>query len=384
MRAFFACLIVLISSPFARAADFETTASNAVIMDYDTGLVLFGKEANTPIPPASMTKIMTLYIVFERLKSGALRLDDEFTVSADAWKRGGFSSGSSTMCLRPKERVRVEDLIRGVIVLSGNDAAITLAENIGGTEAAFSREMTERAHELGLDTLAFHNSTGWPDPGHQVSVHDLAKLTRLLIRDFPEEYAYFAEKEYDWCKAAPSNRYNRNPLLGVVEGADGLKTGHTSESGYGLAGSAVRNGERRIIVFSGMSSSRGRANEGERMMRAAFGDFEIKTLFTKGEKVGDAEVFLGVAASIPLVAQADIKTAIYRPNRRQLKTAFVYDGPVAAPVNAGDLLGQLIVEDDGKVIASYPLLAGASVKRKGFFGRAMAGLVSLIQGSGQE
>ncbi len=375
--------IMALLAPTAQAADFETPASHAVILDYETGLMLFGKDADTPIPPASMTKIMTLYLVFERLGSGALTLDDEFTVSADAWKRGGFSSGSSTMCLRPKERVRVEDLIRGVIVLSGNDAAITLAENIAGSEAAFSRQMTERAHELGLSSVEFHNSTGWPDPGHEVSVHDLAKLTRLIIRDFPKEYAYFAETEYDWCKAAPSNRYNRNPLLGIVEGADGLKTGHTNESGYGLAGSALRDGQRRIVVFSGMTSNRGRASEGERLIRAAFGEFEIQTLFAKGETVGEAKVSLGLAATVSLLAPDDIKSAIYRPNRRGMSTALVYDGPVAAPIEAGDIIGELVVKQDGKTIASYPLQAAQSVKRKGFFGRAMAGLVGLIQGTGE-
>ncbi|MDQ7019631.1 MAG: D-alanyl-D-alanine carboxypeptidase family protein [Robiginitomaculum sp.] len=384
MRALISIFILLGLAPMTLAAEFETPATHAVILDYDTGLVLFGHDADTPIPPASMTKIMTLYMVFERLKSGALSLDDEFTVSADAWRRGGFSSGSSTMCLRPKERVRVEDLIRGVIVLSGNDAAITLAENIAGSEAAFARQMTERAHELGLNTVQFHNATGWPDPGHEISVHDLAKLTRMIIRDFPEDYAYFSEREFDWCKAAPSNRYNRNPLLGVVPGADGLKTGHTKESGFGLAGSAVRDGKRRIIVFTGMKSSRGRASEGERLMRAAFGEFDIKTLYEKGAVVGEAKVALGKALTVPVITDQQINVAYFRPNRRSITTAFVYDGPVQAPVQKGDPIGKLVVEEKGEVKASYPLLAGASVEKKGLFGQAIAGLVGLIRGAGTE
>ncbi len=384
MRILTAFLILVSTTATTLAAEFETPASHAVILDYDTGLVLFGKDADTPVPPASMTKIMTLFMVFERLKSGALSLDTEFTVSADAWRRGGFSSGSSTMCLRPKERVRVEDLIRGVIVLSGNDAAITLAENIAGSEEAFARQMTERAHELGLSTVEFHNATGWPDPGHAISVHDLAELTRIIIRDFPEDYAYFSEREYDWCKAAPSNRYNRNPLLGVVPGADGLKTGHTKEAGYGLAASAQKDGKRRIVVFTGMTSNRGRANEGERLMRAAFGDFEIQTLYTKGAVIGDARVTLGKAASVPLVAVDDIDVSFFRPNRRAIKTVLVYDGPVRAPIQKGDPIGILQVEERGVVKATYTLQAGASVEKKGLMGQAIDGLVGLIRGAGQE
>ena len=384
MRSLIAFLIFVGMAPLARAAGFETPATHAVIMDYDTGLTLYNKDADTPIPPASMTKIMTLYMVFERIKNGALSLDDEFTVSADAWRRGGFSSGSSTMCLRPKERVRVEDLIRGVIVLSGNDAAITLAENIAGSEAAFARQMTERAHALGLKSAQFHNATGWPDPGHVISVHDLARLSRILIRDFPEDYGYFGEREFDWCKVAPSNRYNRNPLLGVFAGADGLKTGHTKQAGYGLAASAKRDGQRRIVVFEGLKTSHGRASEAERLMRAAFGEFEIKTLYGKGANVGEATVYLGTAARVPLVTEDAIKVPLYRPERGAMKAVLVYDGPVRAPVQKGEELGQLVIEKDGAQIASFPLQAGATVEKKGLFGRAIAGLVGLIRGTGRE
>ncbi len=384
MRVPFALFILFALVSFANAAEFETPATHAVILDYDTGLMLYGKDADAPVPPASMTKIMTLYMVFERLSSGSLTLDDEFTISAEAWRRGGFSSGSSTMCLRPKERVRVEDLIRGVIVLSGNDAAIALAENIAGSEDAFARQMTERAHELGLTSVQFRNATGWPDDEHVISVHDLAELSRIIIRDFPKKYAYFAEREYDWCKAAPSNRYNRNPLLGVVPGADGLKTGHTKVAGYGLATSAVRDGKRRIVVISGMTSNRGRAREGERMLRAAFGEFDIKSLYVKGAIVGDAKVVLGKAASVPLITPENINVALFKPNRRNFTTAIVYEGPIAAPVQKGDQLAMLVVEEKGVVKASYPLLAGAGVEKKGFFGLAIEGLVGLIQGTGSE
>ncbi len=384
MRVLLALLILIGTAPLVRAAEFETSATHAVILDYETGLVLFGKGADAPIQPASMTKIMTLYMVFERLRSGALTLDTEFIISADAWRRGGFSSGSSTMCLRPKERVRVEDLIRGVIVLSGNDAAIALAENIAGSEEAFARQMTERAHELGLTSVQFRNATGWPDEAHVISVHDLAELSRIIIRDFPQEYAYFAEREYDWCKAAPSNRYNRNPVLGVVPGADGLKTGHTEIAGYGLAAAVLRDGQRRIVVFSGMSSNRGRASEGERMIRAAFGEFEIKSLYTKDDVIGEAKVVLGKAVSVPLVTPEDINVALYRPNRRSITTAIVYEGPIAAPVQKGDQLAMLVVEEKGVVKASYPLLAGASVEKKGLFGLAIEGLLRLIRGAGKE
>ncbi len=380
-------LLLIVSALFilptaALAVEFETAAANAVIIDYKTGLVLYGKAADEPVPPASMTKIMTLYMVFERIKSGALSLDDEFVVSADAWKRGGFSSGSSTMCLRPKERVRVEDLIKGVIVLSGNDAAITLAENIAGSEASFARQMTERAHELGLNSVTFHNATGWPDPGHEISVHDLAALSRLIIKDFPEDYVYFAQREFDWCKAAPSNRYNRNPLLGVFAGADGLKTGHTKEAGYGLAASAVRGDERRIVVFTGMTSSRGRANEGERLMRAGFNEFGVQSLYGAGAVVGQAKVRLGQVQTVDLVTASAVDVPFYKPARRKMKAVMVYDGPLQAPLKKGANVGRLDIESGGKVVASYPLLAGADVAQKGLFGRAMEGLVNLIRGKG--
>jgi D-alanyl-D-alanine carboxypeptidase (penicillin-binding protein 5/6) len=368
----------------ALAQEFETPAPTAIILDGETGLVLFEKNAREPIPPASMTKIMTLYMVFERLASNSLSLDDEFTVSDEAWRRGGFRSGSSTMCLKPKERVRVEDLIRGVIVLSGNDAAITLAENISGSEEAFARAMTARAHELGLNSVNFLNATGWPAEGHEISAYDLAELSRMTIEKFPEYYKYYQEREYDWCKASPSNRFNRNPLLAVFDGADGLKTGHTKAAGYGLVGSAVRKDQRRIIVLSGMSSKRERVQQAERVMRAAFGEFEVKTLYQPQEVVGDVKVYLGKAKTVSVQVENIVLLGVFKPQQDKVRAHIVYEGPVAAPIAVGQKLAVLVVSSPGQPDMEIDLIASQSVARVGFFSRVGAGLVQMIQGKGSE
>lgn len=384
MRIILLITVLLAYATSSYGQGFQTKAPAAVILDGETGTVLFEKNARQPIPPASMTKIMTLYMVFERLSSGALSLDDLFTVSDDAWRRGGFRSGSSTMCLRPNQRVRVEDLIKGLVVLSGNDAAITLAENISGSEPAFAKAMTIRAHELGLSSVNFVNANGWPAESHVISVLDLARLSQMIINKFPEYYKYFAQREYDWCKAAPSNRYNRNPLLALFEGADGLKTGHTKAAGYGLAASAKRGADRRIIVLTAMTSNRQRSRESERVMRAAFREFSVQTLFAEQQPIGEVSVYLGKQKSVAVRTKQPVMIGLFKPNSRKVNAQIVYNGPVSAPIIAGQKLAVLRISVPGQPDIEADLVAVTSVSQKGFLSRVLTGLVQFIQGTDGE
>ncbi len=362
----------------------NTAAPNVAILDYETGLLLYGKNADLPIPPASMSKLMTMLMVFEELKDGGLTLETEFTVSEDAWRRGGLPSGSSAMCLIPRERVSVEDLIRGVIILSGNDASITFAEGIAGSEDAFAQRMTDRAQELGLSSAQFANATGWPHPDHRISVRDLTKIAQITIRDHPDFYPIYAEETFDYCTAAPSNRYNRNPLLGVFEGADGLKTGHTSESGYGLVASAERDGVRRIVAFNGLPSEAARVREAERLMRAAFAEFRVHTVFEAGAAVAELPVFLAQAKSVPVYIDDPVVVGYHRRAARNARVRVAYDDPILAPVSQGDVLGELIVEIPGADPQSVPVRAGADVAPLEWRERAVAALVHLVRTVGRE
>nr|WP_238934715.1 D-alanyl-D-alanine carboxypeptidase family protein [Maricaulis parjimensis] len=357
---------------------FQTEASHAVIMDYETGEVLFNHNGDEAMPPASMSKMMTVLMVLEALEAGSLSLDDELPVSVHAWRTGGAASGSSTMFLEVNSRARVEDLLHGVIIQSGNDACIVLAEAIGGSESAFADMMTDRAHELGLTSASFANATGWPDPGQMISARDLAELARILIRDHPDYYGLWSEREFTYNGI---RQYNRNPLLGVFSGADGLKTGHTEDSGYGLVGSAERDGERRIIVFNGMPSNADRATEAERMMRAALSDYGVYHLFSDGDAVDHrAEVFMGEADSIGLQVQGDVTAGLHRRSRRDLRVTVNYDGPLVAPIAAGDVVGTLRVEAPDYETHEYPLVATEDVARKGLMGRIGAALAHMIRG----
>ncbi|WP_300542845.1 D-alanyl-D-alanine carboxypeptidase family protein [Maricaulis sp.] len=373
------CLLAAVCHSAAGAQTaYETDASHSVIMDYETGEILFSRNGDEPMPPASMSKMMTVLMTLEAIESGSLSLDDELPVSEDAWRRGGAASGSSTMFLEVNSRARVEDLLRGVIVQSGNDACIVLAEAIAGSESAFSDMMTERAHELGLASANFTNSTGWPDPGHVISAADLAELARILIRDHPEFYGIWAEREFTYNGIRQSNR---NPLLGVFSGADGLKTGHTEDSGYGLVGSAERDGVRRIIVFNGLDSNAARAAEAERMMRAALSDYDVYNLFAAGDDVGHrAEVFMGEAGSVALRVDTDITAGLHRRARRDLSVTVNYDGPVPAPIAEGDVIGTLRVEAPGYEAREYPLLASEPVAKKGLMGRIGAVIAHMLRG----
>ena len=354
----------------------ETIAKSAIIIEVATGETLMAKDADAPMAPASMSKLMTLYMLFERLKDGSLSLDDTFRVSDNAWRKGGAKSGSSTMFLSPRKRVKVEDLIRGIIVQSGNDACIVVAEGLSGSEAGFAVEMTERAREIGLASSTFRNATGWPDPEHRMTPRDLATLGQRLIEKFPEYYRFFKETEFTY---GGIRQMNRNPLLYKEMGADGLKTGHTQESGFGLTASAIRNGRRLVLVVNGLASKKARSQEPERLLEWAFRDFNNYALFKAGEKIEDAQVWLGEQPRVPMMIGKDVTLTIPRKARRKMKVSVTYKA-VPAPVAKGDVIGQLKVKVPGRDDMIVPLVAGADVARLGVIGRLWAALSNILFG----
>ena len=343
------------------AAATETPARQAILVDMTTGSVLLAKNADELVPPASMSKIMTLYMVFERLKDGSLSLDDTFLVSAKAWRKGG-----SKMFVEVDKRVRVEDLLRGVIVSSGNDAAIVLAEGLAGTEELFAEEMTRRAREIGLEHSVFKNATGWPDPEHLMTARDLATLVQRTIEDFPGLYPYYAETTFTYNGI---RQENRNPLLNQRTGADGLKTGHTEASGYGLTASVERDGRRLILVVNGLAGVRERATESARLIEWGLREFDTYALFKAGEVVEEAEVWFGEAARVPLVVASDVVVTLPRKARVEMTVAAHYEGPIPAPIEAGAQIAKLVVSAPGIQPVEFPLVAGAGVERLGLFGR---------------
>ncbi len=381
MRAILASLLLLSTPVNAAIAQdqYQTEATHAVIMDFETGEILFDRNGDVAMPPASMSKLMTVLMTLEAIRDGQLSLDDELPVSENAWRRGGAASGSSTMFLEVNSRARVEDLLRGIIIQSGNDACIVIAEALGGSEEAFAEMMTDRARELGLESARFANSTGWPHPDHRISAADLAELARMIIADHPQFYSIWAEREFTYNGI---RQYNRNPLLGVFSGADGLKTGHTEESGYGLVGTAERDGVRRIIVFNGMGSNTDRANEAERMMRAAINDYALYDLFTAGDALeAQATVFMGETETVGLELAEDVQLALHRRARRNMTVSVVFDGPVPAPISAGDEIGRIIVEVPGQEDREFAVVASEDVARMGLMGRIGAALAHMIRGN---
>jgi D-alanyl-D-alanine carboxypeptidase (penicillin-binding protein 5/6) len=345
-------------------------------MDYGTGEVLYAKGAEKPMAPASMTKIMTVDMVFEALRTGAVTMDTEFHVSEEAWRRGGAKSGSSTMFLKLNSKARVEDLLRGAVIQSGNDACIALAEGLAGSEDGFAAQMTARAREMGLSSATFKNSTGWPHPEHQISAIDLAKLARHQIQSYPEHYPLYAERSFTWNGIKQGNR---NPLLGKVTGADGMKTGSTEASGYGLVGTAERNGERRIIVINGLDSKSARASESVSMIEAAFSQFNIYDLYAKDEIVGNVDVYMGKALQVPVKLGEGVKLGLHVTQRSTAASKIEYKVP-AAPITAGQEVGALVVTAAGKADARYPLYAAQDVKAKSAFAKAWTVLLKKIRG----
>lgn len=353
----------------------ETDADFAVIMDHDSGELLFSKRGSEPMIPASMTKIMTAQVVFDRLATGELALADRFTVSENAWRKGNAASGGSTMFLEPGDTPTIAELLRGVIVVSGNDACITLAEGISGTEAAFAREMTAIAQERGLTSANFKNASGLYDEDHVISAVDLARLAKIQIDDFPEMYAIYTEEEYTWNNIRQSNR---NPILGK-RGVDGLKTGHLSISGYGLVASAERGGKRRTIVINGLESEAARAREADRLMRQAFNAFETRTVEADGRLLAELPVALGTKTEIGVALAEPFSVTAHKRAFPKSSSQIVYDAPLKAPISEGEEVARLIVNVDGKEPQIFPLVATSSSERLGFFGRAIAGLSAMME-----
>ncbi|MBM3951352.1 MAG: D-alanyl-D-alanine carboxypeptidase [Rhodospirillales bacterium] len=368
-------VVALATTPPARA--FETVAREAILMDFATGQVLFEKDADKRIPPASMSKIMTAYLVYKRLAENRIALDDALPVSENAWRKGGAKSGGSTMFLNPGERVKVADLLRSVVVQSGNDACIVLAEGLARNERAFADEMTALGRELGLKGSQFTNTTGWPDPDHYMTARDLAVLSARLIRDFPEHYKVYAEREFAYNGIKQGNR---NPLLYKDIGVDGVKTGHTEESGYSLTASATRGDRRLILVVTGMKSMNERSRESERLLEWGFREFNNYALFKAGEQVADAEVWLGEKAKVPLVIGENVTLTLPRAQRRDMKVKVSYDGPIPAPIVKGQRLATLTVALPDRQPLEIPLAAGEAVERLGLVGRLKAAFRHIVWG----
>jgi D-alanyl-D-alanine carboxypeptidase (penicillin-binding protein 5/6) len=350
----------------------DTSARWVFGMDFDTGATLMEKEADDEMPPSSMTKLMTMYIVYSRLKEGRLKLDDQLPVSEKAWRMQG-----SKMFVQLGSSVKVEDLVRGVIVQSGNDAAIVLAEAIGGSEEGFVELMNKTAQQLGLTHSQFANCTGWPDPNQHMSARDIAMLAAHIIREFPDYYHYDAEKTF---KYNGIEQGNRNPM--VQKGtADGLKTGHTEAGGYGLVASSKRNNRRVILVLNGMATMHERAEESERLMDWMFFNFEDVTLYAAGDVIERVPVWLGSTHSVPMVAGKDLIVTMPRNWRQKAAVKVTYDSPLKAPVAKGDTVGHLTVTGDGVPQIDVPLLAADDVSRLGLPGRAMAVLSRYVTGT---
>ncbi|MDA7422069.1 D-alanyl-D-alanine carboxypeptidase family protein [Tritonibacter multivorans] len=354
---------------------FDTRARAAYVIDQGTNTVLLSKNAETPLPPASMSKLMTLYVAFEAVRDGLLSMEERLPVSQHAMSYKG-----STMFLDTQDRVKVADLLRGIIVLSGNDACVVIAEALSsdGTEAGFARLMTRRAREMGMMDSTFTNSNGWPDPGHRMSARDLAILANRLIEDFPEFYPMFAEREFEFDGRAPSNVRNRNPLLRLDIGADGLKTGHTEEAGYGLVGSAKQGDRRVVFVLSGLDTTRTRAEEAESIVNWSFRQFAKKTIARKGQAVEQAEVWMGNAPTVGLVPNEDIEILLPALSGDEVKAEVVYTGPITAPIQAGQQLAELVVHPTDLPEMRIPLVAQQDVATGGFPVRVMTAARILI------
>ena len=333
-------------------AEIITPAEFVMIMDYESGDILYEKNADMPMKPASMAKLMTTYLLFEQLQNGSMRLEDKFIVSEKAYRKGG-----SRMFVEIGSQVAVSDLLRGIIVQSGNDAAIVVAEGLAGTENAFAEEMTARAQSLGMVNTVFGNSTGWPDEKTTTTARDLAILAKTMIKNHPEFYGIYAEKSFTYNNI---KQPNRNPLLYTVEGADGLKTGHTSESGYGLVGSAELNGQRIILVINGLTSVKDRKMESVRLMNLAFRTFKKFELLTADKTVKDAPLWMGNEETVPLVSPVTVSRVITRKSHNTMTTRVVFPDEIKAPVTKGQEIGQIFINIDG-IEEAYPLVAGKDI-----------------------
>ena len=376
LAAIMACWLV----QSAGAAEIDSTAEYAYVTDFGSGKVLMEKNPDALMKPASMAKIMTVYIAFQRIADGSLSLDDTFLISTKAWRKGG-----SKTFVEVGKRVSVHDLLRGIVVQSGNDAAIAVAEGISGTEDGFAEEMNYVARQLGMENSTFRNSTGWPDPEQFTTARDLNILATAMIQDFPvdtypELYSMFAEKDFSYNGIKQGNR---NPLVYGTQGADGLKTGHTEESGYGLVGSADRDGQRVIMVLNGLTSMKQRSSESRRLMDLMFREFKLYRFFDAGDPVDQANIWLGKVQKLDLVLEEPLHLVLSRTDRRRMKMSMQWNDPVPAPITAGQDIGTLVLElPDEKLV--YPLTAARDVGELGVFDRVGEALKYLIFGAGAD
>ena len=367
--------LIALSSIVVAAPNFDTKAPIAYMTDLSSGAVLYEKNADKQIPPASMAKMMTVYVAFDLINKGKLKLDDKFRVNEETWKK--WNNQGSTMFLGVGDQVSVSDLLHGIVTLSGNDACVVLADGIAGSEEAFVGLMNKRAKELGMSNSQFGNSNGWPDEGRtKVTARDLAKLGSATVNNFPKLYdAFYGQDEFSWNGITQSNR---NPLMGKVAGSDGLKTGHTEEAGYGFTGSAEQKGRRLISVLAGLDSYGGRIEESVKFMNWGFNAWEPKKLFEKGTKIQTAEVQLGDSSSVSLIAAKDIFATLPKGSDGEMTMKVTYDGPIKAPIVKGQPVATLIVTIADAGQQSVPLIAGEGVGEAGFFDRVWAGFKSLI------
>lgn len=378
-----AAVFVSLSAIVAQAQGYDTQARAAYVYDHSSGQVLLALNADEPLPPASMSKLMTLLMAFEALRDGRLTLETRVPVSAHA-----MSFGGSTMFLNTQDRPTIEELIRGVVIVSGNDAAVALGEALSpdGTEEGFATLMTQRARQLGMMNSTFANASGWPHPEHRVSMRDLGILAQRLIEEFPEYYAYFQETEFDYENRSPANRFNRNPLLGLGIGADGLKTGHTEEAGYGLVGSAMQGDRRVTFVISGLGSSQARADEAERIVTWAFRQFVMRDVVEPGVEIARAPVFLGSEETVGLAPAEGIEMLLPALLDPEIEANLTFTSPLPAPVTAGDVVGELhVTQGVHGFEARVPVVAMADVERGGpmvRIGAAWSSVRGMVSGGG--
>ena len=362
MLRFFRALLAVLALSYGAAAEAATPpqiqAPHALLVEAETGSILFEKAADDLVAPASLAKLMTVNVAFDQLALGNIKLDDEYVISVNAWRKGGAPSHGSTMFAALHSKVRVEDLLKGIMIQSANDGCIALAEGIAGNETEFVRMMNDRAREIGLTRSYFTNVDGLPDPKMRVTPRELAVMARYIILNYPDKYKWFGEREFTWNKI---RQQNRNPLLGTVDGADGIKTGYTAEAGYNLVGSAVQNGVRLIVVLTGGKNPKERADDAKRLLDYGFKNFESRILFAEGQVVADAKVFGGAQSSVPAVAKGVVRLMVPRGVSDKIVAKMVYTGPVRAPVYAGQSIGSLQVwRGDAKVL-DVPVQAAETV-----------------------
>ncbi len=354
----FLALFCVASQAQEIAPAFETKAKNAILIDGKSGEIFFEKDADTPVPPASMSKLVLQSIVFDMLQSGDLKVDQEFIVSVDAWRRGGGAAGGSTMWLEPNKPARVIDLLRGAIIQSANDACLALAESIAGSESAFLEKMRRKAEKLGLKNSEFRNVTGLPDPEHKMSVRDLSIVARHIIYDHRDHYPLYSERNFTWNKIAQENR---NPLLKDFVGADGMKTGYTKEAGYGLVGSVQRDGRRLIMVIAGLETLGDRKIEAQRLLEWGFRQFKTMDVFEEGEVVSKARVWGGAEQFVDLQVDKAFQVALTPTEQKTVEMKLSYNGPLIAPVKGGEVVGQARVIVRGKVVSEIPVVTAKDV-----------------------